>query len=93
MRTRCTNKCPGKPEPGQVTQTFERKGSSVKVTIRLIPADICPLCHEAYLSRETAQQLDRLLEPFHGKHGFIPDLPPSDVTIDFAFATAMRKAA
>ncbi len=93
MRTRCTNKCPGKPEPGETTQTFARKGSPVKVTIRLIPAALCPLCHESYLSRETAEQLDHLLEPFHGKHGFIPVLPPAEVTIDFALATTMLKAA
>jgi YgiT-type zinc finger domain-containing protein len=93
MRTRCTNKCPGKPEPGETTQIFERRGSPVKVMIRSIPAAICPLCHESYLSRETAQQLDRLLEPFHGRHGYIPALPPAEVTIDFALATAMPKAA
>jgi YgiT-type zinc finger domain-containing protein len=93
MRTRCTNKCPGKPEPGETTQTFARRGSPVKVTIRMIPAAVCPLCHESYLSRETAEQIDRLLEPFHGKHGFIPALPPAEVTIDFALATTMLKAA
>jgi hypothetical protein len=93
MRTRCTNKCPGKPEPGEVTQTFERRGSPVKVTIRMIPAALCPLCHESYLTRETAEQIDHLLEPFHGKHGFIPALPPSEVTIDFGLATTMLKAA
>jgi hypothetical protein len=59
----------------------------------MIPAAVCPLCHESYLSRETAEQIDRLLEPFHGKHGFIPALPPAEVTIDFALATTMLKAA
>lgn len=93
MRTRCTNKCPGKPEPGETTQTFERRGSPVKVTIRLIPAALCPLCHTSYLNRETAQQLDYLLEPFHGKHGFIPSLPPAEVTIDFPRAVTILKAA
>jgi hypothetical protein len=93
MRTRCTNKCPGHPEPGEVTQTFARRGSPVKVTIQMIPAAVCPLCHESYLSRETAVQLDHLLEPFHGKHGFIPALPPAEVTIDFAQATTLPKAA
>lgn len=93
MRTRCTNKCPGKPEPGETIQTFERRGSPVKVTIRMIPAAVCPLCHESYLKLETSEQLDRLLEPFHGKHNFIPNLPPADVTIDFVLATTMLKAA
>jgi YgiT-type zinc finger domain-containing protein len=93
MRKRCSGKCPGAPEPGATTQTFERRGSPVKVTIHRIPAAVCPLCHEAYVSRETGRQIDLLLEPFHGKHGHIPALPPAKVTIDFAEATAASQAA
>jgi len=93
MRRRCSGKCPGAPEPGYTTQTFEQRGSVVKVTIRGIPADVCPSCHEAFVSRETGRQIDLLLEPFHGKHGLIPALPPAEVTIDFAEATAVLKAA
>jgi len=90
---RCSGKCPGTPEPGYTTQTFERRGLLVKVTIRGIPADVCPLCHEAFVTCETGCQIDLLLEPFHGKHGQIPALPPAEVTIDFAEATAVLKAA
>lgn len=93
MRTRCSSKCQGVPETGRVTQKFERHGSMVKVTIRNIPATICPLCQETYLSRETARQLDLLLEPFHGKHDHIPSLPPAEVNIDFAEAISAIKAA
>jgi YgiT-type zinc finger domain-containing protein len=93
MRKRCTGNCPGSPEPGFTTQTFERRGSLVKVTIHHIPAAVCPLCHEAFVSRETSRQIDLLLEPFHGKHGQIPTLPPAEVTIDFTEATAASKAA
>jgi len=93
MRTRCKSKCPGTPEPGHTTQMFERRGSKIKVTIRNIPTSMCPLCHEFYVDRETARNLDRLIEPFHGKHRHIPALPPADVTIDFAEAVAAMKAA
>lgn len=93
MRRRCSGKCPGTPEPGYATQTFKRRRSLVKVTIRDIPAAVCPLCHEAFVSREVARQIDLLLEPFHGKHGQIPALPPAEVTIDFAEAAAVLKAA
>lgn len=92
MRRRCSGKCPGVPEPGYTAQTFERRGSLVKVHIRHIPADVCPLCHEAYVDRETGHQLDLLLEPFHGKHGHIPNLPLAEVTVDFAEATAAKAA-
>ncbi|MCI0525001.1 MAG: YgiT-type zinc finger protein [Acidobacteria bacterium] len=93
IRTRCSGKCPGAPEPGRTTQIFQRRGSPVKVTIRHIPAAVCPLCHESYVSRETGRQIDLLLEPFHGRHERIPALPPAEVTIDFAEATAALKAA
>ncbi|MEK6325090.1 MAG: hypothetical protein AABN33_25915 [Acidobacteriota bacterium] len=45
------------------------------------------------MSRETANQLDRLLEPLHGRHGHISPLPPAEVTIDFTAAAATMKAA
>ena len=65
----------------------------IKLTIRNIPASVCPVCHESYVDRKTARNLDRLIEPFHGKHRHIPALPPADVTIDFAEAVASMKAA
>jgi YgiT-type zinc finger domain-containing protein len=93
MRRRCSGKCPGAPELGYTTQTFERRGSLIRVTIRQIPAAVCPLCHESYVSRETGRQIDLLLEPFHGKHEHVPVLPPAEVAIDFGAATAALKAA
>ncbi|HSQ24957.1 MAG TPA: hypothetical protein VLN44_11110 [Pyrinomonadaceae bacterium] len=45
------------------------------------------------MSRETGQQIDLLLKPFHGKHDQIPRLPPAEVTIDFQEAVAALKAA
>jgi len=93
MRTKCSGKCPGTPEPGYTTQVFERRGSPVKVTIHNIPATICPVCHESYVSKETARKIDLLLEPFHGRHHEIPPLPPAEVIIDFARAVSAIKAA
>lgn len=93
MRTRCSSGCPGTPVSGYTTQTFERRGSPVKVAIRRIPAAVCPVCNQSYVSRETGQQIDLLLKPFHGKHDQIPRLPPAEVTIDFQEAVAALKAA
>jgi len=93
MRKRCADNCPGIPERGLTTQTFERSGSPVRVTIRQIPAAVCPVCHEAYIDRETGRQIDLLLEPFHGKHKQVPPLPPAEVAIDFQEAVAALKAA
>lgn len=76
-----------------MTQTFERRGSPVKVIIHNIPATVCTVCHEAYLDKKTARQLDLLLEPFHGKHNRIPLLPRADVNIDFVEAVSAMEAA
>jgi len=64
----------------------------VKVTIRNIPAAVCPLCHTAYVNMETGRQIDLLLEPFHGRHQHIPSLPRAEVVIDFAEAAASKAA-
>ncbi len=93
MKKRCSRSCQGIPEPGYTTQSFERRGSLVKVSIRGIPATICPVCHQTYVSRETGRQIDLLLEPFHGKHKQTPLLPPAEVAIDFQEAIAALKAA
>ena len=93
MRNRCSGKCPGRPEPGLTSQVFERRGSLVKVTIRRIPADVCPVCHQAYIGRDTGRQIDLLLEPFHGKHEAVPVLPPAEVAIDFREAVNALRAA
>ncbi|MSO23436.1 MAG: type II toxin-antitoxin system MqsA family antitoxin [Acidobacteria bacterium] len=92
-RKRCTSKCPGTTEPGYTLQTFEKRGSLVRVTIRNIPADVCPFCHETFVNRETARILDRLLDPFHGKGARIPSLPAAEVTMDFIVAAHGVKAA
>jgi hypothetical protein len=93
MRKRCGNGCPGIPEAGYTTQTFERRGSPIKVAMGRILAAVCPVCNQAYMSRETGRQTDLLLEPFHGKHDQVPRLPPAEVTIDFEEAIAALKAA
>ena len=93
MRRRCSNGCAGVPEPGYTTQTFERRGSRVKVVIRGIPAAVCSACHHAYIRSETGRQIDLLLDPFHGKHQRVPQLPPAEVTIDFQEAIDALKAA
>jgi hypothetical protein len=92
-KLRCGAKCPGVPELSYVTRTFERRGSPVKVTIHNIPASVCPLCHKTYVSDETSRQIDFLLEPFYGRGEYAPALPPAEVIIDFAEATAALKAA
>jgi hypothetical protein len=61
------------------------------VILENIPAEVCPVCGRAFLSKEVARGIDQVLFPFHGKHTAIPDLPPAKVIVDFV--VAQRKAA
>lgn len=83
---RCQQGCPGRPRPDAVTRVFRRKGSLVEVILENIPADVCPVCGQAFFSKEVVQGIDRVLLPFHGKHTAVPDLPPARVIVDFVAA-------
>ncbi len=74
-----------------ITRVFQRRGSPVEVIVENIPAEVCPVCGHAFLTKDVVQGIDRVLLPFHGKHTTIPDLPPARVIVDFV--AAQRKAA
>src|SRR5436190_3019938 len=88
----CLQGCPGQLRPDAITRVFRRSGSAVEVILENIPAEVCPGCGRAFFSKETVQDIDRLLFPFHGKHTAIPDLPPATVIVDFV-AARRKKAA
>lgn len=88
---RCQHGCPGEPHADIITRVFRRTGSPVEVIVENIPADVCPVCGRAFLSKRVVHGIDRVLFPFHGKHRVIPDLPPARVIVDFV--AAQRKAA
>jgi YgiT-type zinc finger domain-containing protein len=46
--------------PGTTTMTFERDGTIV--VFKNIPAEVCQICGEAYLSAATTQHLLRIVE-------------------------------
>lgn len=87
----CQQGCPGRLRPDAITRVFRRTGSLVEVILENIPAEVCPVCGRAFFSKETAQSIDRLLFPFHGRHTTIPDLSPARVIVDFV--AAQRKDA
>jgi len=93
QRNRCTGDCPGRPQPGRVSQSFTRRGSRVEVSISRIPASVCPVCGQAFLDEETSRRIESLLRPFHGTRGVVPSLPPAKVYVDFEEAGKGREAA
>ncbi|NCO39281.1 MAG: hypothetical protein COZ06_11775 [Armatimonadetes bacterium CG_4_10_14_3_um_filter_66_18] len=91
--TRCANGCGSNRQEGETNPTFTRRGSNVEVTIYHVPAEICPVCGEDFLTAATAQAIDDLLEPFHGRGQRIPELPPARVLIEYPAAAGVGKAA
>jgi YgiT-type zinc finger domain-containing protein len=57
----CTKCFDGVPEIGTTSLTYSRKGSAIQVRVEGIPAEICPVCGEVYLSRGVAQQTHDLV--------------------------------
>ncbi len=48
---------------GVTSLTYSREGSAIQVQVDGIPAEICPVCGEAYLSETVAQQIFDLVDP------------------------------
>ena len=89
---RCQESCGGALRSTAVTRVFRRTASPVEVILANIPAEVCTVCGRAFFSRQTANEIDRLLAPFHGQHKEIPKLPPARVIVDFPSATKRRAA-
>ncbi len=45
----------GNTKPGTMTATFERNGATI--VVKAVPAEICEICGESYLSEEVSKKL------------------------------------
>ncbi len=88
----CQEGCGGLLRATPVTRVFRRTASPVEVILEDIPGEVCTVCGRAFFSRHTANEIDRLLTPFHGQHKEIPKLPPARVIVDFPSAIKRRAA-
>jgi YgiT-type zinc finger domain-containing protein len=83
---KCLKCFEGEPQVGVTSLTYEREGSAIQVKVEGIPAEICPVCGEVYLSEAVAQQIHDLVSPLLelGK-GMTEEmvLPPPTVVIHF----------
>ena len=55
--------CGGELKPG--TTVLEIWRGEELIVIRDVPADVCQQCHEAYISADVSERLDRFLEEHH----------------------------
>lgn len=60
---KCIKCLEGEPQIGVASLTYEREGSAIQVKVEGIPAEICPVCGEVYLSEAVAQQIHDLVSP------------------------------
>ncbi len=58
---KCIKCFEGNPQIGVTTLTYEREGSAIQIKVEGIPAEICPVCKEVYLSEAVAQQIHDLV--------------------------------
>jgi YgiT-type zinc finger domain-containing protein len=60
-------KCPkcrqGELELGVTSLTYKREGSIFQVQVDGVPAEICSVCGETYLSAEVGQELFEMVDP------------------------------
>ncbi|HRQ39580.1 MAG TPA: type II toxin-antitoxin system MqsA family antitoxin [Chloroflexota bacterium] len=62
-KMKCVKCFEGEPTIGVTSLTYERDGSDIQVHVTGIPAEICPVCGEVYLSEAVAQQIYELVSP------------------------------
>ena len=53
----------GELQVGTTSLTYNRNGSLIQVQVDGIPAEICSICGEAYLSEAIAQQIFEIVNP------------------------------
>jgi YgiT-type zinc finger domain-containing protein len=82
---KCTKCYKGDLTVDVTSLTYTREGSAIQVQVKGIPAEICPICGEVYLSEAVAQQIFDLVDPLLevGKKLYETILPPPTVEIQF----------
>lgn len=60
---KCLKCFAGELQVGTTSLTYNREGSPIQVTVDGIPAEICPVCGEVYLSEAIAQQIFNMVNP------------------------------
>lgn len=83
---KCLKCFEGDPQIGVTTLAYEREGSAIQIKVEGIPAEICPVCGEVYLSEAVAQQIHDLVSPLlEVGEGMTEEaiLPPPTVVIQF----------
>lgn len=78
-------KCKRLTEPHTTSITYSRKESKITIRVDGIPADVCPICGEAYMTEEVAQQVFDIVNPIleMGKTMSLKPLPRPSVDIHF----------
>ena len=60
---KCLKCYEGELQVGVTSLTYSREGSVIQVQVDGVPAEICSVCGEAYLSEAVAQQIFDIVDP------------------------------
>jgi YgiT-type zinc finger domain-containing protein len=82
----------GELQVGVTSLTYSREGSAIQVQVDGVPAEICPVCGEAYLNETVAQQIFDIVDPLlqAGQRMSEEVLPAPTVDIRFPPLTPAR---
>ena len=84
----------GELKVGVTSLTYSREGSVIQVQVDGVPAEICPICGEAYLDEAVAQQIFDIVDPLlraGQRMGAETVLPPPTVDIHFPPLASARR--
>ena len=81
---KCLKCYEGELQMGVTSLTYSREGSVIQVQVDGVPAEICPICGEAYLSEAVAQQIFDIVDPLltigqRMREGMILPAPTVDI--------------
>jgi len=63
QKMKCLKCHQGELQAGVTSLTYSREGSAIQVQVDGAPAEVCPVCGEAYLSDAVAQQIFDIVNP------------------------------
>lgn len=94
---RCVKCRIGEPKKDFASLTYTRENSVIQIKVEGIPAEICPICKEIYLSEAVAQPIYDIVTPLLNIGEEMAKqvvLPPPSVLIQFPhFAPAQIERA
>jgi len=53
------------------------------LVIKNVPARVCDLCDEAYISPETSRRIDEIMEKYHARKLVVRPIPAGEIDVNY----------